>query len=127
MRSEEEIITLILRVAETNDHVRAVLLTGSRANPSTRKDKLQDFDIIYIVTQLDSFIQDHSWINVFGKRLIMQLPDEMIIGETDQHAFHYLMLFTDGNRIDLTLVPINRLDNLLEEESYLKVLSDKDN
>jgi aminoglycoside 6-adenylyltransferase len=126
MRTEEEIITLILNIAEKDKNIRAVLLTGSRANPKVRKDKLQDFDIIYIVTQLDTFIQDPSWIDVFGERLIMQLPDEMIIGERDVHIFHYLMLFTDGNRIDLTLLPVNRLHYFLKEENLLKVLLDKD-
>src|SRR6478672_4007944 len=111
MRTEKEIKTLILDIAEKNEIIRAVLLTGSKANPNVRKDKLQDFDIIYFVTQLDTFTQNHSWIDVFGERLIMQLPDEMAIGERDQYAFHYLLLFTDGNRIDLTLLPLYRLDD----------------
>ena len=126
MRTEIEIKTLILDIAEKNVNIRAVLLTGSKANPNARKDKLQDFDIIYVVTQLDTFTQNHSWIDVFGDRLIMQLPDEMTIGERDQHAFHYLLLFTDGNRIDLTLLPLYRFDNLFKEESFFKVLLDKD-
>jgi len=127
MRTEEEIIKHILNIAEKDENIRAVLLTGSRVNPNAKKDILQDFDIIYVVTQLDTFIKDHSWIDALGERLIMQLPDEMTIGEIDQYVFHYLMLFTDGNRIDLTLLPLNGLDNFLKEESLLKVLIDKDN
>jgi aminoglycoside 6-adenylyltransferase len=127
MRSEEEILALVLQVAEANENTRAVLLTGSRANLNARKDKLQDFDIIYIVTQLETFIHDHSWIDVFGERIIMQLPDEMEIGGKDRYAYHYLMLFTDGNRIDLTLYPLNKLAYLHKEESLVKVLMDKDN
>ena len=127
MRTEEEITTLVLQVALANEHIRAVLLTGSRANANIKRDSLQDFDIIYIVTQIDTFISDHGWIDVFGERLIMQLPDEMLMGKKDPHVFHYLMLFTDGNRIDLTLYPLNRLVYLLQEESLLKVLLDKEN
>ena len=127
MRTEEEITTLVLQVALANEHIRAVLLTGSRANANIKRDSLQDFDIIYIVTQIDAFISDHGWIDVFGERLIMQLPDEMLMGKKDPHVFHYLMLFTDGNRIDLTLYPLNRLVYLLQEESLLKVLLDKEN
>ncbi|TKK71801.1 aminoglycoside 6-adenylyltransferase [Ilyomonas limi] len=125
MRSEEDILSLILNVAENDERIRTVLLTGSRVNPNVIKDKLQDFDVIYIVTKINTFTQDHNWINVFGEKLIMQLPDEMTIGERDSHAFHYLMLFTDGNRIDLTLVPLDKL-NILLQESLLKVLLDKD-
>jgi aminoglycoside 6-adenylyltransferase len=36
-------------------------------------------------------------------------------------------LFTDGNRIDLTLFPLDKLTTLLEEESLLRFLMDKDN
>jgi aminoglycoside 6-adenylyltransferase len=82
MRSEEEVITLILNVANTDDRIRAVLLNGSRANPGATKDIFQDFDIIYIVTKIDTFLKSHSWIDVFGERLILQLrqPDASTIG-----------------------------------------------
>jgi len=126
MRSEEEIIDLILRVAEENKHIRAALLTGSRANPKVAKDRMQDYDVIYIVTQIERFTDNHNWVDVFGERLIMQLPDEMSIGVSDRNAFHYLMLFTDGNRIDLTLILQDKLD-ILFQESQLKLLLDKDN
>src|SRR3954466_14125084 len=113
MRTEAEVLTIILNIAEKDESIRAVLLTGSRANPNAGKDKLQDFDVIYIVIQLDTFTKDHSWIDVFGERLILQLPGEMTIGDKDQHAFPYLILFKDGNRIDLTLLPLNRLSYFL--------------
>jgi len=57
MRSEEEVITLILHVANTDDRIRAVLLNGSRANPKAAKDVFQDFDIVYIVKKFDSFLK----------------------------------------------------------------------
>ena len=127
MRSEKEVISQILHVANTNDKIRAVLLTGSRANPNTIKDKFQDFDIIYIVTQLDTFVKDRHWIDVFGERLILQLPEEMTIGNKDNYAFHYLMRFKDGNRIDLTLFPVDKLRTEFKRSSLTTLLLDKDN
>ena len=53
MRNEEEVLSLILNVAENDERIRAALLTGLRANPNVEKDSLQDFDIIYIVTALE--------------------------------------------------------------------------
>lgn len=127
MRSEEEVIAQILHVANSNDSIRTVLLTGSRANPNATKDKFQDFDIIYIVTQLDRFVQDKHWIDVFGERLILQLPGEMTIGEKDNCSFHYLMLFRDAIRIDLTLFPIDKLHTEFKRSSLITLLLDKDN
>ncbi len=74
MRSEGEITNLILNVAESNDRIRAVLLNGSRANPKAKKDNFQDYDIVYIVREINSFVSDHSWIDVFGDRIILQMP-----------------------------------------------------
>ena len=125
MRSKADILSLVLDVAKNDDRIRAVLLTGSRSNPNAVEDQLQDFDIIYTVTAIATFTKDHSWINVFGERLLMQLPEEMTIGAKDPHTFHYLMLFADGNRIDLTLFPQDKL-HLMLRESLLKLLLDKD-
>jgi aminoglycoside 6-adenylyltransferase len=127
MRSEEEIITLILNVANTDDRIRAVLLNGSRANPNATRDIFQDFDIVYIVAKIDTFLKDHSWIDIFGERLILQLPEEMTIGEKDNHSFHYLMRFKDGNRIDLTLFPLDKFESQFKRDSLTILLLDKDN
>lgn len=127
MRSEEEVIALILHVANQDDRIRAVLLTGSKANPAAIKDIFQDFDIIYIVTQLESFVKNRYWIDIFGERLILQLPEEMIVGDKDNTSFHYLMLFKDGNRIDLTLFPLDKLRTEFKRDSLTTLLLDKDN
>ena len=127
MRSEEEVINLILNVANADDRIRAVLLNGSRANPNAVKDIFQDFDIVYIVTKIDTFLIDHSWIDIFGERLILQLPEEMTIGEKDKYSFHYLMIFKDGNRIDLTLFPFDKLESQYKRDSLTIPLLDKNN
>ncbi len=131
MRNEEEVITLILNVAKSDDRIRAVLLNGSRANPKAKKDKFQDFDIVYIVNEMNSFLSDHSWLDVFGERLIIQMPNEMNLGEADDchdenPSFAYLMLFEDGNRIDLTLFPADKLETAFEWDSLTISLLDKD-
>src|SRR4030095_15704450 len=126
MRSEEEIITLILHVAKTDDRIRTVLLNGSRANPNVTKDLFQDFDIVYIVREIDDFVKDNNWIDIFGERLILQLPEEMTIGEKDPHSFHYLMLFKDGRRIDLTLFPVDKFNTEFKRDSLTTLLLDKD-
>lgn len=126
MRSEEEVITLILNIANADDRIRAVLLNGSRANPKAVRDIFQDFDIVYIVKKIDTFLQDHSWIDVFGERIILQLPEEMIIGDKDDYSFHYLMLFKDVNRIDLTLFSFDKLKTHYKQDSLTILLLDKD-
>ena len=127
MRSASEIQTLLIDFAKKDERVRAVLLIGSRANPNTTTDPYQDFDIVYIVNQLQTFTNDHSWVDVFGERVIMQLPDEMSFGERRDEGFGYLMLFKDGNRIDLTLFPLNKVRKDYWPDSLTLCWLDKDN
>jgi aminoglycoside 6-adenylyltransferase len=128
MRSSEEIKQLILEKAEKDSRIRASLLNGSRANSKIVPDKFQDFDVVYIVTDIESFLSDHNWIKIFGDILIMQLPDEMVFyNEKKRSSFAYLMLFKDGNRIDLTLFPKNKLQSEFTSDSLTVLLLDKDN
>jgi len=105
MRSEEAMFDLILQVAKHDDRIRAVYMNGSRTNPNAPKDIFQDYDIVYVVTETASFIQDEEWIQVFGDLLMIQEPDRMDqaagIAMNFDRSYTYLMLFTDGNRIDL--------------------------
>ena len=66
MRSEQEMYQLILNIAKKDDRIRAVILNGSRANPNAATDLFQDFDIVYIVTEMTSFKSDPTWIDQFG-------------------------------------------------------------
>jgi aminoglycoside 6-adenylyltransferase len=127
MRSKSDIKNLIIEFALKDGRIRAVLLNGSRANPNIKPDKFQDFDIVYMVRNFESFISDHNWTNVFGEKLIWQLPNEMSLGENDEAVgFSYLMLFKDGNRIDLTLFPLEKVKTDFKIDSLTIVWLDKD-
>lgn len=131
MRNEQEILSLILNVARGDERIRAVFMNGSRTNPNVKKDIYQDYDIVFVVTETESFINDKDWILVFGEPAIVQEPDLVDIGFDIKHDFGlsyaWLMLFKDGNRIDLS---IKVLDKVLEEYGQDKLtvlLLDKDN
>ncbi len=129
MRSEEEIKKTILDKAEADKRIRAVLLNGSRANMKIKPDPLQDFDVVFIVNQLESFTSDHNWVSFLGDRLIQQLPDEMTFynsGQKSTSGFHYLILFKDLNRIDLTLFPKDKFEDEFKLDSLTIVWLDKD-
>ncbi|MCD5324640.1 MULTISPECIES: aminoglycoside 6-adenylyltransferase [Pontibacillus] len=129
MRSYEEMMALILGRAEEDEAIRLVELNGSRANPWAEEDRFQDYDIVYYVEELEPFLHDPSWIDVFGERIIMQMPDLNDGPPRDGKwkRFAYLMLFEDGNRIDLSLVSLDHLDSHLQNKDYRKILLDKDN
>ncbi|MEC0208847.1 aminoglycoside 6-adenylyltransferase [Paenibacillus ehimensis] len=128
MRNEQEMMNVILDIARNDERIRAVGMNGSRTNPNAPKDVFQDYDIVYIVHDLQSLIEDKQWIDRFGSRMIMQKPEEMeLIPPESDGRFPYLMLFTDGNRIDLTLCPFEDKDNWNNDDTLAVVLLDKDN
>lgn len=128
LRTEEEMFALILETAKKDDRIKAVGLTGSRTNSKVPKDSLQDFDVVYVVTDCSAFIENPDWIEVFGQPLIMQRPKEMHLFKEEQAArYTYLMLFEDGNRIDLTLCPVEEAENWHQGDTLAKILLDKEN
>ena len=119
MRTETEMLDVILQTAKTLQ-VKAVAMSGSRACPKAPKDEFQDYDLVYIVEDLDNLTSDLSWLDQFGKRIIEQ---EVDLGQRRL----YLMLFEDGNRIDLTLCPKEHMQEWVDSEAGFAVLEDPEN
>ncbi|MBW8105961.1 aminoglycoside 6-adenylyltransferase [Streptococcus pseudopneumoniae] len=114
MRIETEMLDLILQTAKTLQ-VKAIAMSGSRTDTKASKDELQDYDVVYIVDDLDNLTSDLSWLAYFGERIIEQ---EVVL----DHRRLYLMLFEDGNRIDLTLCPKNHIQEWVDSEAGFTVL-----
>jgi len=127
MRSEKEMMKLILKVANEDDRVRAVGMNGSRANPNVPKDNFRDYDIVFLVSDFQSFLNNPDWVDVFGKRIIMQTPESMTLIPPELNGrYTYLMLFEDGNRIDLMLIAIEEKGKYCSEDGLTIILLDKD-
>jgi aminoglycoside 6-adenylyltransferase len=128
MRNEKEMMDILLNFAKNDQPIRIVTMEGSRLNKNAPQDRFQDFDITYIVTDMESYTANDTWLNVFGKRIIMQKSEGMaLFPPTRGNWFSYLMLFEDGNRIDLKLAPINELDTYFKwTDSLVKIVLDKD-
>ncbi|MEW6031126.1 MAG: aminoglycoside 6-adenylyltransferase [Chloroflexota bacterium] len=126
MRSEQEMLDLIVNTAKRDDRIRAVIMNGSRANPNARRDFFQDFDIVYLVTDVAPFWHNLEWIRRFGEIMILQLPEDMRDPPpSNDGGFSYLMQFTDGNRLDLGIYPLEKLDERTQDSLSLLLL-DKD-
>ena len=103
MRTPEEMFDLILSVAKEDERIRAVTMAGSRANKDCPVDVYQDFDIVFFVKDVAPFWDNEEWIaEKFGKPSLLQKPESMeLIPPDNDGNYMYLMIFPDGNRIDL--------------------------
>ncbi|KEQ33331.1 streptomycin adenylyltransferase family protein [Streptococcus mitis] len=116
MRTETEMLDVILQTAQTLQ-VEAVAMSGSRTDTKAPKDEFQDYDVVFVVDDLDNLTSDLAWLDSFGKRIIEQ---HNVLGNRRL----YLMLFEDGNRIDLTLCPKEYIKEWVESEADFTVLED---
>ncbi len=116
-RSEAQMLRLISQTAKSLQ-VDAVAMSGSRTNPKAPKDEFQDYDVVYVVDDLDNLTSDLSWLDKFGTRIIEQ---HNVLGNRRL----YLMLFEDGNRIDLTLCPTEYIQEWVDSEADYTVLKDE--
>lgn len=127
MRTEKEMMDLILNTAKEDDRIRAVYMNGSRTNLNAPKDIFQDYDVVYVVKETASFTKDREWINRFGDILFMQYPDDFPnCPKEREKSYAWLMVFTDGNRIDLTVKEISHAKENILEDSLCTILMDKD-
>lgn len=129
MRTENEMYDLIIGTARQDERILAAYMNGSRTNANVPKDIFQDYDVVYVVTQTRPFYEDETWIDIFGKRMYMQMPEKMdrMRGENCnlEECFGWLIQFTDGNRMDLHVVTAEFAREHILEDSLCKVQLDK--
>lgn len=131
MRTREEMFDLILGVAKSDERIRAVYMNGSRANPNVLEDIYQDYDIVYVVTETKSFLENKNWIDIFGEVAIVQEPDDndsvLEIKKDLNRSYTWLILFKDGNRLDLKIQIKEEMLEKYTSDSLTVPLLDKDN
>ena len=132
MRTEKEIYDLVLNFAFQDERIRIVTLEGSRTNVNIPKDNLQDYDITFFVIDMGEFLKSDDWLSVFGNRIMMQKPEDMELFPPEEKGFSYIMLFDDGVKIDLTLLPVSMLmchkvthKNLIDNRLLFRNLDDE--
>lgn len=123
MRKENEVIKQILDFANEEDRVRAVMLNGSRVNSNAPKDLMQDYDVVFFITDIKnvSYKTNCQWINRFGELVIMQQND------FEDGSYIFLMQFKDVVRIDLRFMDVLKIDEAAKEDSLSEIILDKDN
>jgi aminoglycoside 6-adenylyltransferase len=121
---------LILETAQADERIRAAFLNGSRANPKVEPDRYRDYDVVFAVTEIDSFRTDPAWPSRFGEPAIIQEPmcNRMDGGEPEDcsRKFIWLMLFRDGVRLDLQIQRLDLVRETYGQDSLTVPLLDKD-
>jgi aminoglycoside 6-adenylyltransferase len=117
------VIDEIIQWAEHEKHVRAVILTGSRA--TNKHDELSDYDLALLCTDIDSLTYNDAWLSKIG-RVWVCVHEKICIQEKEFPC--RLVIFEKGIKVDFSFYPVKVLKditNVLFQSDY-KVLLDKE-
>lgn len=129
MRTETEVLQQIKAFAMENDDIKVVAMNGSRVNPMIPEDSFKDYDLVFFVEKLEPYQSQKKWLTTFGDILILCEPEIDGLGEplfADKEGYIFLVIFTDGIRMDIQLRPVSLLASYLKEDSLTKIIVDKE-
>src|SRR5690606_22276967 len=122
-------MSLFEEIVMDDPRIRLSVLEGSRTNRNIPKDSFQDYDVSFFVTDMNSYMENETWLECFGKVSFMQKPEDMELYEPELGTWYsYLMYLSDGNKVDVTLIPLDEIDSYFtQSDGLVEVLIDKDN
>ena len=131
-QKQQNIMEQLIRWGEGEPLLRAAILTSSRAIPQAHTDAFSDYDVILILTNIQTFFADRSWLDAFGSVLALY-RDPLILDRGFQRSA-YVTQYEDGLKIDFNLWPVELLKQIVVEpqppkefDAGYQILIDKDN
>jgi aminoglycoside 6-adenylyltransferase len=129
----DDVIRRLVRWADRQAAVRAMLLTSTRAIPHAVVDALSDYDVILVVRDIQPFVADRSWLADFGEVLVAYWDPILPNRDTGIARSGNVTQYADGLKIDFTLWPVALLEQIVrapalpaELDAGYRVLADKD-
>jgi len=134
IKTEQEIYDAAIKIAKNDERIRGVYVHGSYANPNIVKDKYSDYDIVFVVTEIDSLVDNNDWLNDFGDISFVfegHRNENIFFGKeiNDLSRFYFWgLLFKDGSQIDLLAeIKEEAMQSKFTANKRTIVLLDKDN
>lgn len=104
MRTIQQAIDQAKDLAYDNKHIRALIFQGSLIMPHPKIDAFTDIDPLFIVDDVNMFIDDESWIETFGTP-IARFNDKTNIKEGGK-CYIRLMIMDDHFKIDASFMHV---------------------
>jgi aminoglycoside 6-adenylyltransferase len=129
----DEVIRHLVRWADGQDAIRAVLLTSTRAVPDATVDEYSDYDVILVMRDIEPFMANHCWPEEFGEVLVAYWDPLETDPDTGIEVSGNIVQYADRLKIDFSLWPVNHLERIIrlpdlpaELDAGYRVLLDKD-
>jgi aminoglycoside 6-adenylyltransferase len=131
MRDKNNVLQDVIKFAENNKNIEALLITSSMANPKAETDIFSDLDVVIVTDTPKIFINNKDWRNQFGEIMVSFNDNFKLEGIT---SYTSLVLYKDYIRIDFSIWPTELLKKIAEYNKLpafldigYEVLYDKNN
>ncbi|HET7464217.1 MAG TPA: aminoglycoside 6-adenylyltransferase [Longimicrobium sp.] len=107
----DPVLARLLAWAWTQENVRAVVLTSTRAVPGGRVDELSDWDVVLYLDDPAPFAASADWLaEAYGPVLVWWGDEHEWRGF--RHSMR-LVIYRDGTKVDFTLAPADELAEMV--------------
>ena len=125
MQSVATLEALIIRWAEDDPNVIALIKTGSTSRRDGREDEFSDLDLEVIAADPEKLLRNDSWFHSFGEVWVVLRFDE-------RHYPTRLVVYSGGLKVDYTVADVGRLEAMFDgldslyERGYDVLLDEQD-
>lgn len=119
--------------AAKRDDVRAMILTSSRAIPKAPVDAYSDYDVVIIVDDVVSMVENRGWLSDFGEVLVSYWDPVHVDEQTSAVWVGSVNNYVSGLKIDFSVWSLQRYVDVTvgpdphpEFDAGHRVLVDKD-
>ena len=109
---QQRILSCIVKWAEPQEAIRAVVQTSSRTNPNAPVDAFSDFDIILFLTDIHPFYHHQEWLEDFGRVLAIYADPIHPDPRYGLELTAWITQYEDGLKIDWSLFPVAMLPRI---------------
>lgn len=126
MNSYDIIMERLVSYANESEMIQAMILFGSRAREKNVADKYSDYDIIFLVKDVDYFLNQDQWLNQINRYYISFLEPTAANGQ-ERRVF-----FSDAMDMDFLFYDVSESESLASDPTIqtffsrgYKILVDK--
>src|SRR5215472_928440 len=119
IKSEADVLGRVREWAADQPLVRAVVLESSRAVGQAVLDRFSDYDILLVVSDARSFVDNDDWYSYFDVPLVHFADMIEVLGF---ETYMRLVLYQDHTKIDYAVWPLQLLQRIVERQESTDLL-----
>lgn len=107
-----ETIHKLRRWSQNETSVQGVMILGSQVRDEFEGDAWSDLDVLLLVDTPSDFLRSNQWLDFLGE-VVCVVVEETLLDWINLTWAVKRILFTDGRAIDFSILPSDRIDDVL--------------